>query len=145
LHKRLAEIDKEEELENGEEQKQKILFDDEIDINIKVKRKRNTGDMVFDDVIESIELTEDDKIYLEKKQQQYAKEFSEFTNNDFFLYIHKNIYEPNRKYNSFILLNILEDEELFKEFIREKYKAVGVNLSGVSNFTNYKVFYTNTL
>jgi hypothetical protein len=31
------------------------------------------------------------------------------------------------------------------EFIREKYKALDVNLSGVSNFTNYKVHYTNTL
>jgi hypothetical protein len=56
-----------------------------------------------------------------------------------------NIYEPNRKYNSFILLNIPEYEELFKEFIREKCKAVDTNLSGISNFTNYKVYYTNTL
>jgi hypothetical protein len=45
------------------------------------------------------------------KQQQYAKEFLEkFTDNDF-LYVYKNIYEPQRKYNSFILLNIPEDEE----------------------------------
>jgi hypothetical protein len=95
LFKRLAEIDKEEEIENGEEQEQKFLFDDEIDINTKVKRKRDTGDMVFDNVIESIDLTEDDKIYLETKQQQYTKEFLEkFTDNDF-LYIYKNIYEPN--------------------------------------------------
>jgi hypothetical protein len=51
LLKRLAEIDKEEEIENGEQQEQKILFDEEIDINTKVKRKRNIRDMVFDDVI----------------------------------------------------------------------------------------------
>jgi hypothetical protein len=95
--------------------------------------------------LETIDLTEDDKIYLEMKQQQYAKEFLEkFTDNDF-LYIHKNIYELNRKYNSFILLNIPEDENSFEEFIREKYKVANVNLSGVSDFTNYKVYYTNTL
>jgi hypothetical protein len=48
-----------------------------------------------------------------------------------FLYIHKNIHKVDREYNSFILLNIPEDEEWFKEFIREKYKAVDVNVSGV--------------
>jgi hypothetical protein len=47
------------------------------------------------------------------------------------LYVNKNIYEPQRKYNSFILLNILEDEEWFKEYITVKYKAVDVNISGV--------------
>jgi hypothetical protein len=62
-----------------------------------------------------------------------------------FLYIHKNIYELNRKHNTFILFNIPEDEVSFKEVIREKYKAVDVNLSGVSDFTNYDVYYTNTL
>jgi hypothetical protein len=83
-------------------------------MNIKVKRKRDTGGIVFDNVIESIDLIKEDK----------------------------NIYERNRKYNSFILLNIPEDEDSFKEFIREKYKAVDVNLSGVSDFTNYKVYCT---
>jgi hypothetical protein len=63
----------------------------------------------------------------------------------FCTYIKKKIYELNRKYNSFILLNIPEDEKSFKEFIREKYKTVDVNLNGISNFTNYKVYYTNTL
>jgi hypothetical protein len=114
-------------------------------MNMKNKRKRNTGGVVFDDVIEVIDLSEEDKKFLEMKQQQYSKEFLEkFTDNDF-LYVHKNIYEPEREYNSFILSNIPEDEESFKEFIREKYKAVDVNLSGVSNFTNYKVYYTNTV
>jgi hypothetical protein len=140
----LAETDKEEEVENGQEQEQKFLFD-EIDINTKVKRKRNTEDMVFDDVIESIDLTEEDKIHLETKQQQHAKKFLEkFTENDF-LYVHKNIYELNRKHNIFILLNIPENEESFNEFIREKYKPVDVNLSGVSDFINCKVYYMNIL
>jgi hypothetical protein len=53
-----------------------------------------------------------------------------FTDNDF-LYVHKNIYEPQRKDKTFILLNIREDEELFKEYISMMYKAVEVNLSGV--------------
>jgi hypothetical protein len=105
------------------------LFDHEIDINTKIKRKRDTGGVVFDDVIDAIDMSEDDKKFLETNQQQYAKEFLEkFTNNDF-LYVHKNIYEPQRKDKSFILINILEDEELFKEYISTKYKAVEVNLS----------------
>jgi hypothetical protein len=41
-------------------------------------------------------------------------------------------------------LNIPEDEESFKEYISTKYKAVDVNISGVSNYSNYKVYY-NTL
>jgi hypothetical protein len=45
--------------------------------------------MVLDDVIESIDLTEVDKISLETKQQQYAMEFLEkFIDNDF-LYVYK--------------------------------------------------------
>jgi hypothetical protein len=87
LFKRLAEIDKEEEVENGQEQEQKILFDDEIDMNTKVKRKRDTGTMIFDDLTNVIDLTENDKIFLETKQQQYVKEFLEkFTDNDFYTY-----------------------------------------------------------
>jgi hypothetical protein len=121
------------------------LFDDEIDINSKTKRKRDTGGLKFDDVIEAIDISEDDKKFLETKQQQYAKGFLEkFTDNDF-LYVHKNIYEPQRKDTTFILLNIREDEQSFKEYISMKYKAVEVNLSGVCDRTNYKVYYTNTL
>jgi hypothetical protein len=91
LLKRLAEIDKEVEEEQSEEPE--FLFDDEIDINSKIKRKRDTGGLVFDDVINVIDMSEDDKKFLERKQQQFAKEFLEkFTENDF-LYIHKNIYE----------------------------------------------------
>jgi hypothetical protein len=53
-------------------------------MNTKVKRKKNTGGMVFDDVIKSIDFTKDDKIFLETMQQQYGKEFLEkFTDNDF--------------------------------------------------------------
>jgi hypothetical protein len=142
LLKRLAEIDKEEEVEKEE---QEFLFDDEVDMNMKIKCKRDTGGMVFHEMVEVINLTEDDKKFLELKQQQYVKEFLEkFMDNDF-LYIYKNIYELQREYNSFILLNIPEDEESFKKFIREKYKAVDVNLSGVSNHTNYKIYFTNTL
>jgi hypothetical protein len=84
LLKKFAEINKEEELENGEEEEQEFLFDDEIDVNTKVKWKRDTGDMVFDDVIESIDMSENDKIYMETKPQTYSKEFLEkFTDNDF--------------------------------------------------------------
>jgi hypothetical protein len=114
-------------------------------MNTKIKRKKNTGGLVFDDVKHVIDMSEDDKKFLEKKQQQYAKEFLEKFTDNYFLYVHKNIYEPQRKYKSFILLNIPEDEELFKEYISTKYKAVEVNLSAVWNHTNYKVYYTNTL
>jgi hypothetical protein len=100
---------------------------------------------VFDDVIEVKDLSENDKKFVETKEQQYVKEFLEkFTDNNF-LYIHKNIYESDQEYNSFILLNIPEDEMWFKEFIRAKCKAVDGNVSCVSNHTNYKVYYTNTL
>jgi hypothetical protein len=69
----------------------------------------DTGGILFDDVIEVINLTEDDKKFLETKEQQYTKEFLEkFTDNDL-LYIHKNIFEPEREHNSFILFNIPED------------------------------------
>jgi hypothetical protein len=82
LLKRLAEIDKEEideqdeqdedhdqeeELEHEEEPE--FLIDDEIDINTKTKRKRDAQGLKFDDVIESIEMSEDDKKFLETKQQ----------------------------------------------------------------------------
>jgi hypothetical protein len=43
------------------------LFDEEIDVNRKIKRKRNRGGMIFDDVVEAINLTKDDKIFLETK------------------------------------------------------------------------------
>jgi hypothetical protein len=92
----LAEIDKEERIEEIEEvveNEQEFLFDDEIDVNSKIKRKRDTGSIMFDD-LEAINLIEDDKKFLETKQQQYVKEFVEFTNNDF-LYKHNNIYEPD--------------------------------------------------
>jgi hypothetical protein len=46
-----------------------------------------------------------------------------FTENDF-LYIHKNIYELDWDYNSFILLNIPENETSLKEFIREKTRQL---------------------
>jgi hypothetical protein len=158
LLKRLAEIDKEEideqdelqeeheqQEENEQQEEPEFLFDDEIDINTKTKRKRDTQALKFDDVIESIEMSEDDKKFLETKQQQYAKEFLEkFTDNDF-LYVHKNIYEPEGKDKTFILLNIPEDDQSFREYISIKYKAANVNLSGVWNRTNYKVYYTNTL
>jgi hypothetical protein len=146
LLKRLAEIDKEEvEEEYDQQEDPEFLFDDEIDINTKTKRKRNTGGLKFDDVIDAIDLSEDDKKFLGTKQQQYAKEFLEkFTDNDF-LNVHKNIYEPQRKDKTFILLNIPEDEKSFKEYISTMYKAAKVNLSGVWNHTNYKVYYTNTL
>jgi hypothetical protein len=84
LLKRLAEIDKEEVEEEHEQQEElEFLFDDEIDINTKIKRKRVTGGIVFDDLIEAINLSEDNKKFLETKQQQYGKDFLEkFTDND---------------------------------------------------------------
>jgi hypothetical protein len=82
LLKRLAEIDKEEveeEYEQQEEHEQQevleFLFDDEININTKTTGKRDTGGLKFDDVIDAIDMSEDDKKFLEMKQQQYAKEF----------------------------------------------------------------------
>jgi hypothetical protein len=46
LLKRLAGIDKEEEVEKEEE----FLFDNEVDMSMKIKGKRNTGSIVLDDV-----------------------------------------------------------------------------------------------
>jgi hypothetical protein len=86
LLKRFAEIDKEE-VEKKQEQQEELefFFDDEIEVNTKIKRKRDTGGIVFDDIIHAIDLSEDKK-FLETKQQQYAKEFLEkFTHNDFFV------------------------------------------------------------
>jgi hypothetical protein len=61
-------------------------------MNTKIKRKRDTGGMVLD-AVEAINLIEDDKKFLETKEQQYVKEFVEkFTDNDF-LYKHNNVYE----------------------------------------------------
>jgi hypothetical protein len=37
------------------------LFDDEVDINTNIKWKRDTGCIIFEDVVEEINLTEDDK------------------------------------------------------------------------------------
>jgi hypothetical protein len=95
LLKRLAEIDKEEvEEEQKQEEESEFLFDHEIDINTKIKRKRDAEGIMFNDVIEVINLSKDDKKFLQTKQQQYAKEFlKKFTDNNF-LYIRKNIYEP---------------------------------------------------
>jgi hypothetical protein len=57
LLKRLAEIDKEEVEEEHEQQEEpEFLFDDEIDMNTKIKRKRDTGGLVFDYVIDAIDL-----------------------------------------------------------------------------------------
>jgi hypothetical protein len=68
LVKRLVEIDKEEVEEEHEQQEElEFLFDDEIDMNTKIKRKKNTGGLVFDDVIDAIDLSEDDKKFLEMK------------------------------------------------------------------------------
>jgi hypothetical protein len=68
LFKKLAEIDKEEEVDNGENQKQKFLFDDEIDMNNKVKWKKHSGGMVFFDVIELIDLTKDEKLFMNQTE-----------------------------------------------------------------------------
>jgi hypothetical protein len=80
LLKRLAEIDKEEVEEEHEQQEEheeqeepeqqeepEFLFDYEIDMNTKTKRKRDTEDLKFDDVIEGIDMSEDDKKFLETK------------------------------------------------------------------------------
>jgi hypothetical protein len=113
-------------------------------VNTKIKWKRDIGYMVFDEMVEVINLTEDNKKFLEVKQQ-HVKEFLEkFTDNNF-LNILKNIYQPNQEYNSFIQINILEDEKSFKEFIRVKYKAGDGNVSGVQNHTNYKIYFQNAL
>jgi hypothetical protein len=70
LLKRLAEIDKEEVEEEHEQQEEpEFLFDDEIHINSKIKRKRDIGGLKFDDVIDVIDMSEDDKKFLEMKQQ----------------------------------------------------------------------------
>jgi hypothetical protein len=79
LLKRLAEINKEEKIENDKEEEHDFLFDDEIDINTKVKRKRNTEDMVFDDVIESMDLTEYDKIFWRQNSSSMQTSFCRST------------------------------------------------------------------
>jgi hypothetical protein len=74
------------------EKEQEFLFHDQVYVNTKIKRKRDTGGKVFDDVVEVINLTEEDKKFLDTKQQHYAKEFLEKLRDKDFLYIHKNIY-----------------------------------------------------
>jgi hypothetical protein len=40
------------------------LFDDEVDMNTKIKWKANTESIGFDGMVEEINLTEDDKEFL---------------------------------------------------------------------------------
>jgi hypothetical protein len=56
---------------------------------LRKRKRRDTEDIVFNDVIELIDLTEVDKISLETKQQEYAMEFLEKFTDDDFLYVHK--------------------------------------------------------
>jgi hypothetical protein len=39
----------------------------------------------------------------------------------------------------------MKQQHYVKEFIREKYKGANVNLSGVLNYINYKIYFTKTL
>jgi hypothetical protein len=71
LPKSSSEIDKEEEVER----KHKFLFDDQIDVSTKIKCKRRTGDIVFNDVVDTINLTEEDKKFLESSSSTIRRSF----------------------------------------------------------------------
>jgi hypothetical protein len=49
------------------EKEQELFFYEEIDVNRKCNRKRDLGGMVFDEVVKAINLTENDKKFLETK------------------------------------------------------------------------------
>jgi hypothetical protein len=43
------------------------------------------------------------------------------------------------------LLNLPQDKEAFNDFITSTYKPVLSSQHGVMDYTNYKVYFTNTL
>jgi hypothetical protein len=65
---------------------------------MKMKLKRDTVGIGFNDFIGMIHLLEDKK-FLEIRQQQYTEEFLKKFADNYFLHIHKNIYEPDGEYN----------------------------------------------
>jgi hypothetical protein len=88
-----------------------------IDINHKTRRKSTQTSKVFDDVEDQALITHGDKTFLDLKQQELAKEFlQKYVSNDN-LYVFKNIYEQEGK-ETFILLNLPQDKEAFKNFIQ---------------------------
>jgi hypothetical protein len=67
------------------------------------------------------DLKHGNKIFLDLKQQELAKEFlQKYADNDN-LYILKNIYEQPGK-ETFILLNFPQDKQAFNNFIQSTYK-----------------------
>jgi hypothetical protein len=120
-----------------------------FDINNKVKRKRLQIDKSnienkFDNEEDESRITFNDKTFLDLKQENLAKNFLlKHANNDN-LYIFPNNYEPEGK-RTFILLNLPEDKESFQEFIDYNYTSAQSNLHGILDFSNFKVYYTNTL
>jgi hypothetical protein len=115
-----------------------------ININTKTKRKRFETSKTFDDDKDQALLTHGDKTFLNLKQQELAKEFlQKYVDNDN-LYTFKNIYEQQGK-ETFILLNLPQDKQAFNDFIRRTYKPVLTSQHGVMGYTNYKVYFTNTL
>jgi hypothetical protein len=163
LLQRLRQIEKEEAEEEQHEVEQAFLiqpdffirtFDknennENVDINKKVKRKRNKNDNdnitnKFEDEEDESRITFNDKTFLDLKQENLAKEFLLKPANNDNLYIFPNNYEPADK-RTFILLNLPEDKESFQEFINYNYTSAQSNLHGVLDFSNFKVYYTNTL
>jgi hypothetical protein len=72
---------------------------------------------VFDDVEDQTLITHGDKIFLDLKQLELAKEFfQKYADNDN-LYVFTNIYEQKGK-ETFILLNLPQDKQAFKNFIQ---------------------------
>jgi hypothetical protein len=99
---------------------------------------------VFDDDEDQTLITYSDKTFLDLKQQELAKEFlQKYADNDN-IYVFTNIYEQKGK-ETFILLNLPQDKDAFNDFIRSTYKPVLTSQHGVMDYTNYKVYFTNTL
>jgi hypothetical protein len=78
------------------------------------------------------------------KQKLLAQQFLQNHADNDNLYNFPNIYEPEYK-KTFILLNLLQDKDRFKDFIINQYRPAQSNQHGVMDFNNFKVYFTNTL
>jgi hypothetical protein len=114
-------------------------------INNNISSNINTNiSNTFENEKDETRITEADKSFFDLKQQLLAQDFlKKYADNDN-LYIFSNIYEPEDK-KTFILLNLPEDKDNFRDFITNTYKVALSNQHCIMDFNNFKVYYTNTL
>jgi hypothetical protein len=78
------------------------------------------------------------------KQELLAQQFLQNHADNDNLCMFPNIYQPEDK-KTFILLNLPQDKDSFKDFITNQYRPAQSNQHGVMDFNNFKVYFTNTL